>query len=625
MLASNERDHAWMDEGLNSFYEQKATAKIHNDTAARKKNKVDEALLYYEFAATREDQPINLHSAEFRSTNYGVDVYYKTAVMLHWLESYMGEEQFEAGMKAYFDTWCQKHPGPDDFRTIMQQHTDKSISWFFDDILNTDKPIDYAVTRAKNKDGNTELTIKNNSGVSGPVHIGAYHNGIKTGDVWSTPFTGKTKVMLTGRNWDKLRVESDIPDAKSANDAYRKRALFHHFGIKVKPLAGINRSEKDKLFIGPALGNNQHDGIMAGLMFHNITIPQNRFVFALAPMYSFRTKDFTGAGSVGYSWYPQSVFKEVMLLADAKSFHSDETIYNLKQSIFARYTKVAPTLLFTFHEKDARSSATRTITVRGYNIAEDQINYGADSASIPSLTAISNNYGLVRYIHNNERTFNPFSYTLEGHGNADFAKLNIEGNIRINYYAKNKSLYVRGYFGKFFAINQNPAVTNRYLLNAAYGGQNDYLYDGTYRGRNTINDFSGQQISAMQEGGFKIPILNGAYRSDNWLAALNLKTDLPKINLPIRLFVDAGLIPNPSPGFKNIKSTLLMYDAGVEVYISKNILSFYFPLIMSNDFHNFLANTYGNKNVFVHSISFTLHLQNINWLRTPTSFLKGLM
>jgi hypothetical protein len=36
---------------------------------------------------------------------------------------------------------------------------------------------------------------------------------------------------------------------------------------------GTNRREYDKLFVAPAVGSNFYDGIMAGLLLHDLTIP----------------------------------------------------------------------------------------------------------------------------------------------------------------------------------------------------------------------------------------------------------------------------------------------------------------------------------------------------------------
>ena len=127
----------------------------------------------------------------------------------------------------------------------------------------------------------------------------------------------------------------------------------------------------------------------------------------------------------------------------------------------------------------------------------------------------------------------------------------------------------------------------------------------------------------MQEGGFKVPVLNGADRSDTWMATINVETDLPLGKIPIRLFLDAGLIPNATPGFTNSGASTLLYDGGIELVISKNICSVYFPLIMSNDFQNYIINSYGRKDLYTRAISFTFQLQNINWLKEPSNLLKS--
>lgn len=620
MLGSNERDYPWMDEGINSYYEQKTTAAT--DSSKHKGSNFNEALLYFQNASTNRDQPINCHSTAFENTNYGLDVYYKTALVLGWLETYMGHDTFELAMHDYFTTWKWKHPQPEDFRTIFEKHTDRSLNWFFDTIMNTSRRIDYSIVHAHKQDGSTTFSIKNRTHVFAPAQVSIMQGDSVIGSVWSVPFDRKTTLTIPTTTWTSLRISDTIPDAHTTNNEFRKSALFHHFGLAIKPVLGLNRSYKEKLFIAPAIGLNKHDGFMAGLLLHNLTLPETRFAYALAPMYAFGSSSLTGTGALGYTWYPHSAFQQIMLSVEGKTFHNDQTEQNLTEPLYARYIKVAPSLTFTFRQPSLQSHVVRTLRFKEYNINEEQINYGADSTAIPTLATVNNTYLSVKYQHKNDRAYNPFGYSAEVHGNGDFAKINIDGNIRIDYYAKHKSLYVRGYFGKFFAINNDPSATWRYQLNAAYGGVNDYLYDGTFRARN-MSGFSGQQVSALNEGGFKVPVFNVAYRSDNWLATLNLKTDLPKISFPIRLFFDVGMMPNPKQGFASIRNTQVFYDGGVELYFPGNIVSFYFPVIMSPDFSDYLRSTYGSKNIFARSISFTLHLQNINWLHIPSSLMRG--
>jgi hypothetical protein len=364
MLGSNERDHAWMDEGMNTFYEQKTIEATRKDTTTVKTG-LDETLLYYQYAATHSDQPIDQNSDLFEKTHYGIDVYNKTSLMLRWLELYMGEKEFGEGMKDYYSKWLYRHPYPEDFRAVMSSHTTKSLNWFFDTMLHTDDKIDYTISKAKRRDGSTEVTIRNKTGVIGPAHLQAYDDDSLLADVWSEPFEKSAKLAIPVTTWNKLRVSDEVPDAKSTNNLYRRSALFHHFGFRFKPVLGTNRREYDKLFVAPAVGSNFYDGIMAGLLLHDLTIPENRFRFALAPMYAFSSKSFVGSGSLGYIWYPGNLFKEIMLQGDAKTYHFEETKVNLADALYTRYIKAAPSLEFVFNEHDLRSPVTRSLLLRG--------------------------------------------------------------------------------------------------------------------------------------------------------------------------------------------------------------------------------------------------------------------
>jgi len=620
MLGTNERDHAWMDEGINTFYEKKTTRIL--DTTKKVSGQVaslNEDLFYYELADIHQDQPIDQTAAKYAKLNYGIDVYYKTALMLRWLERYMGNDNFEKGMHEYFDLWHYKHPYPADFRACMQHHTTKSLDWFFDGVMFTTHKIDFSITDAYSKDGALQVAVRNNSDLKVPVQVNVYSGDSVVATQWTEPFEGETHVTIPANEWTKVIVDELTPDAKLSNSVYRRYGLAHHFALKVKPFFGLNRSYQDKIFISAAAGYNFYDGKMLGLMFHDLSLPENRFRYAIAPMYAFGSKDIVGAGSAGYVWYPGGAIRELMLQADAKTFHDNEGTGLLANTQYASYMKVAPSLNFTFNEFDPLSPVTRILTLKGYYINEQML---GGTELYPSLSSQTNYYGRITYRHGNDRTYNPFSYSGDVHGNGDFVKINIEGSARVDYNVPKKSLYVRAYLGKFFAIDNDPSVTSRYYLNASYSGIDDYLYDGTFLGRNCQSRLPAQQIS-IQEGGFKVPVFNNVDRSDNWMATVNLKTDLPLKAWPIRLFLDAGLIPNADPSASHSSSTTLLYDGGLEVHVYKDVVNVYFPIIMSSDFQNYLKNSFGMKNVFARSISFNFDLQRINWLRSPTSILKS--
>jgi len=617
MLGTNERDHAWMDEGINTFYEQKTDQAIKKDSIPSFQKKATDLndLLYYEAVAIHNDQAIDQTAINFTKLNYGADVYYKTALMLRWLESYMGEKAFEDGMHEYYATWRYHHPYPEDLQAILQKHTNKNIDWFFSGALHTDKKVDFKVTDVHTHGQQVDISVKNNSGIVAPVKL-EIHGKDKTTYCWVPPFNGRAEMDSVGVDdtWSSVKIADEIPDAKTDNNVYRRNALFHTFKLALRPIFGSNRINADKLFYSPAFGYNHYDGFMVGILLHDLTIPENRFRFAIAPMYGTGSNSFAFAGSVGYFWYPGNLFKEILLQIDAKSFKYAQADLNLNKPIYAGYTKVAPFLEFTFNEHNLLSPVRRTLTLKTYNITEDVFAYSSDS--IPSLHQQQKSYGLVRYKHDNTRAYNPFDYSIETQMGEDFAKINAEANIRIDYFKKDKALYARFYAGKFIAINNDPAIVQRYYLNSTFIAANDYLYDGTYYGRTQTSGVDAQQIS-MQEGGLKIPTQNNIGRSDNYMLALNLKSDLP-INLPIRLFVDVCNYADPSSPNGNSK---ILYDGGIEFHLSKDALLVTIPLIMSDNFINYLDNTFGASNAFGRSITFSMKLSS-NWLRFTEEVLK---
>jgi hypothetical protein len=613
MLGSNERMHPWMDEGINSFYEYKTNA--GTGSSENLASRLEEAM-YYQLAAVHEDQAAAGHSAAFSSAAYGADVYIKTAHLLEWLEAYMGKEDFRLAMQAYFDTWKFKHPYPEDLRAIMQAHSVKNLDWFFDAALYTTQKIDFKLTGVRTFGDSLQVTVKNKSDFAAPVAVSVVKSDGIAQQAWTVPFKGTVKISLkAGDNWDKVVLGAVAPEFKLANNEYRRTGLVHKGGLRLNPLLGLNRSEQNKIYLLPAAGYNVYDGAGLGLLLHNLGWPQYRFQFALAPLYSFNSKQLNGAGAIAYSWYPKTAFKEIRFQVNVKSFSQGTTQLNVPEPLFARYIKVAPSLEFVF-QKSPASPVSGSLLLKQYTIQEQYFKYALnplDSTYSPSSASGRNTYLLLRYEHKNKRTFHPFSYRAEAQLGERFVKLGVDANCRIDYDTKGKSFYLRAYAGKFITIKEGD--NSRYLLNTTYSGVNDYLYDGIYFARNKNEGTGAQQIS-MQEGGFKIPTnlyANVLGRSDNWLLALNVKTDLPLGKLPLRVYADAVTFADAS--VLNPSGTKVAFNAGLELHLFEDVLSIYAPLLMSSDYKDYISSMYP-KNKFLKSIAFSLNIQNFNLLRT---------
>ena len=171
MLGSNERDHGWMDEGINSFNENRYmdtkyppdksgvmssimvqginVGKLIGVSDLSEKTLFD---LGYRFNAVRKlDQPVDMTSGEYTEINYGTVVYGKTAVILSYLQAYLGEEMYDKCAQAYFSQWEFKHPYPTDIKNVYQSISGKDLSWFFDNMIPTTNQVDYKIISASNR------------------------------------------------------------------------------------------------------------------------------------------------------------------------------------------------------------------------------------------------------------------------------------------------------------------------------------------------------------------------------------------------------------------------------------------------------------------------------------------
>lgn len=126
ILASNERKHPWMDEGINTFYEKRYI------TGTSDHYNVNAGLKTFEMrAADKTDQPINLSSEQFTADNYDLSVYEKTAAWMALLEKELGTEVFNKAMQDYYTQWQFKHPYPEDFQRAVELSTGKNFDSLF--------------------------------------------------------------------------------------------------------------------------------------------------------------------------------------------------------------------------------------------------------------------------------------------------------------------------------------------------------------------------------------------------------------------------------------------------------------------------------------------------------------
>ncbi|WP_170234154.1 M1 family metallopeptidase [Segetibacter aerophilus] len=136
-LATNERTHPWMDEGMNTFYQKRYETEKYPPTLSKKKSflgnetSTDEHVIFETLAKIKKDQPIETSSTDFTTTNYALAAYYKTSWWMKKLEDELGRDQFDKAMHSYYSDWKFRHPYPDDFKTSLEKAAGKNLDSHF--------------------------------------------------------------------------------------------------------------------------------------------------------------------------------------------------------------------------------------------------------------------------------------------------------------------------------------------------------------------------------------------------------------------------------------------------------------------------------------------------------------
>lgn len=616
LLGSNERVHAWMDEGLNSFMENRYFEQRYpNDKIdfglppkINKKLGLDEYGnrglfdLGYVFNARRNyDQAIETPSQLFTPTNYGAIVYGKTAIGFDYLKAYLGDDLFDQCMHKYYDIWHFKHPQPEDIRKIFEEVSGKDLSWLFDDFIKTTKKIDYAFIKIKKTENGYDLTLKNTAQIKSPVSVyGISGNSTKLIE-WVEGFNGEKTISISG-NYDKFILDDpmDIPMLKRTDDIIETKGMFKKVEpIKLEFLGSLEKRDRTSLFYLPLLGYNYYDGVMPGIALYNSTFPEKKFSYVLLPMFSTKQKTISGMGELSYKIFNNKIFRRITLFSKAQSFGLDYFKYSSRNGEFHKNELTKQWTIKTGFEMEIyRPLRKKSQHYVGYRAV-------VNNEYSSSINIGTNVYHELKYTLKNKQFLKPGSIEVKAiYGNptyaSNFSLIQTTISKRINYNKDLKGITFR-LFGGYMLQSSN---TGRYNFNlSGQNGNRDYMYDNVFLGRNTqIPNILGQQ-SMLNQGAF-ISSTNFPISTNTWMVTANVKADLPVS--PVKLFADLGFYPTISNGKNTVKTA---YDAGAYLSIGKGLFEIYFPMIYSDEFKNNF--NFYNVNYF-QRIRFVININKIN-------------
>lgn len=555
-LGTDERRFPWMDEGINTYYDNRyAKAKYPGwhpymsnkpgQTPAwllKKMPEDQDRLLLNTLAGEKKDQPISTSSEDFTTANYQLVAYSKAAAWMRQLEDSLGRPLFDSCMQVWFFKWQFKHPYPEDFQT--------------------------SITTSSHKDLSTLFAQLDQKGSLPPIQ---QHRKLQP------------TLLFNYRNTDKIDYINLLPAiCYNKYDGFMAGMVIHNYNLPF---------DRFQFLAAPlyAAGSRQVNGI-AGISYS--WYPDKRFKKITLALWSERFSSLSSVDSNGQKLFGGYYKLTPILRVQLGSSYPRST----RQQYIEWKT-------FLIGEKGPDGYVIKSTDSLPYvrNMGKYDFRY---------LNQLS--------LHaEDKRVLYPWKALLQLQQGDRFYRINFTGNYFFNY-AAGGGMQLRLFAAKFGYLGGRDAglYTSRFQPKlTGVGGNEDYTYGNYFLGRNEYTGFSSQQIMS-RDGDLKIrvpsfPWLEG--RSDNWVSSLNFTTTLPASLipswLPLKIFLDAGTYSNAWK--QDALTSRFLYVGGLQLSLFHNTINFYAPIFYSSDFRDQLR-TLPDQNTFWKRLSFSIDLQNLD-------------
>jgi hypothetical protein len=143
VLASNESQHPWMDEGFTSYLNSLADQALDKKTEFPYKNLYKP---YYMLAKSSKNEPLTTHGDRYNTNMaYGINSYVKGQIFLTQLEYIIGKENVLKTLKKYYADFKMKHPTPNDIKRTAEKVSGIQLGWYLNEFVETIHTIDYGI------------------------------------------------------------------------------------------------------------------------------------------------------------------------------------------------------------------------------------------------------------------------------------------------------------------------------------------------------------------------------------------------------------------------------------------------------------------------------------------------
>ncbi len=228
LLASNEFEESWLDEGINSYTEMRVLQEAFGpegdsvDIFGLKLNMLDLHRLRY-LQLPDADPTLRKSWQYFNRSSYGINSYSKPAVVLETLRNYLGAEKMNRLMRTYVERWRFKHPRTQDFITVASEVAGEDLNWYFDQAIYGRATLDYSVASVTSSEVRTvghDLETLPESGSRGET------------DERPDMYRSRVKVRRVGEFHFPVHVRVRFDDGETVDEHWDGRDLWRVFSYE---------------------------------------------------------------------------------------------------------------------------------------------------------------------------------------------------------------------------------------------------------------------------------------------------------------------------------------------------------------------------------------------------------
>lgn len=214
MVATNEFENAWMDEGITSYTEVKVMDALYGKNTSFVNSRLftlgerGERRISYVPVADRD--PLSRPAWLFLDMgSYGGINYSKTSLAMLTLENMIGEQAVLRGLRVYFERYRFKHPTPADFTATMNEAAGQNLDWYWKQAIYGTETLDDRILKASSERVDWYNKAKEKKGVT------VYRNEV---------------VVHRRGNFDlPVLLEAKFDDGSTVRERWDGRDRWHRF------------------------------------------------------------------------------------------------------------------------------------------------------------------------------------------------------------------------------------------------------------------------------------------------------------------------------------------------------------------------------------------------------------